>query len=417
MSSLNETLPHDDDAERALLGACLASPHTAGVVAEELPPTDLYQPSHEMVLAAVVSLLSQDVAPDAVAVANELRNAGRLARAGGLPYLHTLLAAAPVASAVAYHVEIVRDLARRRALIEAADRLAAQARQPGSDVESVIDRAHKDMSGLRFGKAQGDDLSSLLDLDEFVDQPLPPVDWLIPGLLAVGDRFVLTGSEGLGKTTLVRQIAVAAAAGLHPFTLVPQPPKTVLVIDCENPIRIMRDRFSDLRTACRRRQNPVAPGRLWIDRRPEGMQLESREDQRWLAQRVEGVNPDLLVIGPAYKLYRGGGQQNEEEKARAVTAVLDEVREASGCGLLLEHHSPHAQGMGLQRSVRPIGSSLWLRWPEFGYGIRLADGDDLTLRRRLVDVEAWRGPRDERPWPTRLEMGMEGWPWMEARPV
>nr|DAN96755.1 MAG TPA: replisome organizer [Caudoviricetes sp.] len=36
----------------------------------------------------------------------------------------------------------------------------------------------------------------------------------------------------------------------------------------------------------------------------------------------------------------------------------------------LEHHSPHAAPGMTQRSVRPIGSSLWLRWPEFGMGIR-----------------------------------------------
>jgi RecA-family ATPase len=40
---------------------------------------------------------------------------------------------------------------------------------------------------------------------------------VIPGLLERRDRLMLTGEEGLGKSYLLRQIAVMAAAGLDPF--------------------------------------------------------------------------------------------------------------------------------------------------------------------------------------------------------
>jgi hypothetical protein len=42
-------------------------------------------------------------------------------------------------------------------------------------------------------------------------------DWLIPDLLERRDRLILTGEEGLGKSYLLRQIAIMAAAGLDPF--------------------------------------------------------------------------------------------------------------------------------------------------------------------------------------------------------
>jgi hypothetical protein len=54
-----------------------------------------------------------------------------------------------------------------------------------------------------------------VDLVDLVNEDIP-FDWIVPGLLAKGERMVLTAGEGLGKSTLLRQFAVCAAAGLHP---------------------------------------------------------------------------------------------------------------------------------------------------------------------------------------------------------
>ena len=56
------------------------------------------------------------------------------------------------------------------------------------------------------------------DLYEFISIVDPPSDWVIPALLERGDRLIWTGFEGLGKSVITRQLAVCAAAGVHPFT-------------------------------------------------------------------------------------------------------------------------------------------------------------------------------------------------------
>lgn len=162
-----------------------------------------------------------------------------------------------------------------------------------------------------------------------------------------------------------------------------------------------------------RRGKPVDPNRLWIRRRPEGINLADPAERLWLRREAQTVNADLLCIGPAYKLYFGGKGEREEDLARQVTVTLDQVREAAGCAVILEHHSPHQGSNDKARNVRPIGSSLWLRWPEFGLGIRLAD-EDGAYERRLVDVVPWRGSRDERDWPTQLAKSTNAMPWMDA---
>jgi replicative DNA helicase len=77
-----------------------------------------------------------------------------------------------------------------------------------------------------------------------------------------------------------------------------------------------------------------------------------------------------------------------------------------GITMILETHSPHGSSAS-GRDLRPFGSSVWLRWPEFGIGLRPVDPSNSSAG---VDVEHWRGPRDVRPWPNRLMRGKR-WPW------
>jgi hypothetical protein len=408
------TPPHDLLSEQAVIGSCLLSPKVFDEVTHIVSAGDFYRPAHETLWLAMERMRSAGKPVDAVSVNAELMSSGELGNVGGAPYLHTLAAAVTSPSSALHYAAIVVERSRRRQLIgqaQTADQLARES----PDAEQAIDDAVSGFLALQT-IGQADDLSSLLDLDQFVDQPLPTEEWVIPELLAAGDRLVLTGSEGLGKSTLIRQLAVCAAAGLHPFKLTPADPRRVLVVDAENPKRIMVERFSALQAAAARRSLPVTPGRLWIDRRPDGLDLADVKDRRWLSQRVRTVKPDLLVIGPVYKLYVGGETRREEDLARLVTSVLDDVRGESA--LVLEHHSPHAvsgKDDMWQRSVRPIGSSLWLRWPEFGYGIRMAKHDQ-AVQRRIVEFLPWRGSRDERDWPHLLESGVQshGWPWVQT---
>lgn len=245
------------------------------------------------------------------------------------------------------------------------------------------------------------------DLWEFIGQEDPPYDWIVPNLLERGDRLVWTGFEGLGKSMFIRQLAVAVAAGIHPFESTDIQPRTVLLIDCENSERQSRRRFRPLAAASITAQHRVPDGALRLIHRPEGIDLTRDDDAAWLIERVTAHQPDLLMIGPFYRLH--AANINEEAAARRTVAVLDAARTKVDCALVVEAHAGHGE-QGKNRSVRPLGSSLLLRWPEFGYGIRPATEPDSNGRVRLVNVDRWRGDRDERNWPTRLAWGTP-WPW------
>jgi len=254
-----------------------------------------------------------------------------------------------------------------------------------------------------WSSAEPDKVELAQDLWEFLATPDEEYDWLVPGLLERGDRLILTGFEGLGKSMLVRQLAVAIAAGLHPFSRnTRMDPKKVLLIDCENTPRQSRRRFRPLAATSEHLHSKVPDGGLRLIHRPAGLDLTRAEDAAWLTERVTAHRPDALFIGPFYRLHNAN--INEELPARKVVALLDRLREIASCALVIEAHAGHGEH-GKNRSVRPAGSSLLMRWPEFGYGITPADETG-----RTVELKKWRGPRDEREWPDFLTWG-NWWPW------
>jgi 5S rRNA maturation endonuclease (ribonuclease M5) len=242
-----------------------------------------------------------------------------------------------------------------------------------------------------------------VDLTVFVRQPDPPEQWVVPKLIERGDRIIWTGTPGLGKTMVTRQIAVAVAAGIHPFRLHKIPAKKVLFLDCENRVRRSRRKFRELVALCEVMRFPLQPGMFRIVHRPAGIDVTRSEDADFVLERVTAYKPDLLVIGPLYKLH--AIDANEETSARAITHVLDLALGISDSALLVEAHAPHGE------VLRPAGSGLFMRWPDFGYGMRKLD----PQKKRRVSIEAWRGPRDDYEWPQELIWGTPGrdFPWVE----
>lgn len=406
----DRTPPHEDAAEQAVLGALMTTPDAVEQIGT-LKPSDFYSMQHEWICDAILTLHRTGKPADPVSLGNELRARGQLVKVGNLAALGDLLSAAPALGGVSHHATIVRDLAGQRRLIDQATANLHDAWDSFDSVEAKVQRAEERLRSVPVGEPEN--ATTVMSLDEFLDQPIPETDWVIPGLMARGERLVLTGQEGLGKSVLMRQFAVCAAAGVHPFTFAPIPKQTALFVDAENPTRIMVGSFGMMRDAIRRNRGGMDGHRLWIERRPAGMNLGDPADVLWLQRLVSLVNPDLLCIGPAYKLFRGTAKDREEDLARQVTTVLDAVRASVNCALILEHHAGHATSSQGRRDMRPRGSSLWLAWPEFGFGISAAEGskkDD-----RIVDCVPWRGDREARDWPEQLASGTNFMPWIDAR--
>jgi hypothetical protein len=255
------------------------------------------------------------------------------------------------------------------------------------------------------------------DLWDFLDGDDPGFQWLMPGILERGDRLMISGYEGWGKSVLTRELALGLASGLHPFTGEKFPPARVLFIDCENSERQLRRGLT--------RMMPIVietyaqpPDRDMIHILPKmgGVDLTSEQDAQWLLERVTAHKPDVLFLGPLYCLYEEGG--NEEAAMRRVQKAIDAVRARIGCAVVIEAHPGH--GSFGKRPVRVAGSSVWMRWLESGIGLTDIEGETDLKTFSPLEVVNWKKHRFERSWPDRVMHGeydtrnqeWRDWPWL-----
>lgn len=236
--------------------------------------------------------------------------------------------------------------------------------------------------------------------DHFIAEGDVAYDWLIPGVLERNERVIVVAAEGVGKTYLARQIAICTAAGIQPFTQSNMPPIRTLSVDLENPERIIRrttrDLFHKVSTVVKVKEINAY---LWTV--PAGMDLLSPDDRRKLERVIEQTQPDLLLLGPLYKAFIDSGTKSSDQVAIELVKYLDDLRTQYGCALWLEHHAPLGTS-STTRDLRPFGSSVWSRWPEFGLALSI---DPTAEELWTYTVRHFRGPRDERHWPTKMKRG------------
>lgn len=378
----NDDAWYDHEAERHLIADLIGLPHRVPEAATLIRPEHL-SPGMGNALHAIYQAHNDG---------GGVIDVHQLAREPGVPSgLPQLLNGHGSGAWQRYARELV-DLAYRRTVSAHADEIKHAAK--AGETARVYDLTNRLEDLTRTAIATPDLDRPAPDVIELLDAEEPDFDWLVPGLLERGDRCIVTGEEGKGKSTLLRQIAMRAASGLDPFTDTSIPPINVLYVDVENSRRQIRRQLRPLTTAA---ADAYQPGRLRFEIRTNGLDLLDPRDIAWLHAAVDRNQPDLVVIGPLYKL--AAGDPIKEETARGVAQVIDDLRARTGTTWLIEAHTPYADGSRAKRPIRPYGASLWSRWPEFG--ICLTDTGAL---------DHWRGPRDMRLWPKALDRATP-WPW------
>lgn len=399
---------HDPDevvmAERAVVGSCIFAPSIVRDVVPIVAPSDFGDTRLGALYGLILGMVSANgpeaVTPVTVVSEARRRNAIPAAEVKGTRVVlpdHGAIAALVthgIPGEVTAHARLVAEAALGRALAAFGRRTAYDVEQ-GANPALIAARAVEQAKAIRDRHTTSGMGTRTLS-DVLADEHLNDYDWVIPGLLEAGDRLIVTGGEGLGKTTLLRTMILCAAAGVHPFNGDTYPRKTVLAIDAENSERQWHRKTRGIAVAVGRLSG-IDPARhvhlACVPRRD----LTNPRDLADIHAAIDEVAPDLIYIGPLYKMVPTA--INNDTEAAPLINALDSIHER-GVTLIMEAHAGKGLGEGGVRNYAPRGSAALLGWPEFGFGL----APD-TENENCVQVVRWRGDRDERDWPKRLRRG------------
>lgn len=411
---------HDLDAERQLLAIALSGHPTIRDMFLTIP-AGVWEPRHEPIATVLRDRLTREIPIDPGTIATDSAKAvGTDERANRMyKFVLDCSATAPPMASWSYYLERVLTCHAIRETAAAGQRLTqrAETAEELADIADHIRATQTDLDTIT-SNLTARATEPPLSLQDILDSPEQPHDWLVPNLWERGDRIILTGYEGTGKSMLLAQFALTVAAGLHPFAADPYQTNgnRVLALDCENSVRQIRRRYRGIVGKINLiRERHALPAIDWSQHlrfvlRPEGIDLTDITEYARLEQAIATTAPDLVVAGPLYRLHKMN--INDEQAARELVDALDRLRTKYRFTLICEAHVGHIGEAAGGRKLRPTGSSLFLRWPEFGYGIRADPSVANEEHPSLVEMVAWRGAREERAWPDMLRHDQYQLPWM-----
>ncbi|MBA2574945.1 MAG: replicative DNA helicase, partial [Nocardioidaceae bacterium] len=327
------TPPQDEQAEQSVIGAMLLSKDAIADVVETLRGADFYRPAHELLFEAVLDLYSRGEPADAITVSAELTKAGDLARVGGAPYLHTLVAGVPVAANAGYYASIVREKAILRRLVDAGTKIVQIGYAGEGDVDDVVDRAQAEVYSVT-DKRTSEDYAPLADLMEMTVDELEAIanrDGAMAGVptgfaelddltngLHGGQMVIVAARPAVGKSTLGLDLARSAAIKHQLPSVIfslemSRTEITMRLLSAEGriPLHHMRNgKMSDDEwTKLARKTGEISSAPLFIDDSPNLTMMEIRAKARRLKQRH-----DLRLIVIDYLQLMTSGKKVESRQ-------------------------------------------------------------------------------------------------------
>ncbi|MBX7168913.1 MAG: replicative DNA helicase [Pirellulales bacterium] len=227
-------VPHDLDAERAVLGSMLLEPSCCDDVVMTLSSHDFYDEAHATLCQHIIELHNEGVRVEATLLIDRLRQQGAYELVGGAAAIAELVGSTPHAAHAVHYAKIVREKAALRELIYASSENLREAYEVRFTPREVLDRADARMSRLLEDRAGGriDNLKSVLsDALARIDQRMKnaggisgletgfvDLDATLGGLQS-SELIILAARPSMGKTALAANIAEYASVDLGKVVL------------------------------------------------------------------------------------------------------------------------------------------------------------------------------------------------------
>ena len=346
-------MPHNIDAEKAVLGSMILSKYAMQRGIESLSEDLFYIDAHQKIYVALTELANNNHAVDITTLTNILADKNWLKQVGDVEYLTELFNSVPTAYNIDEYIEIVNEKAIRRRLIDAGTIIVDSAYHVDEDITDTLDSAEKKIlsvvktrQGTEFKNIQDVVLKAQSDLEKLAQTRgevtglatnFTEIDKITSGFHA-NELIIIAARPAMGKTAFALNLATNIAVTNK---------KTVALFNLEmGAEQLVMRMFSSLGQVEGRKishgflehndwkrideaVSRLAKSNMFIDDTP-GMTIgEIRAKCRRLASSEKGLDIviiDYLQLISGSANYAGNRQQEIAEISRSLKTLAMELK-------------------------------------------------------------------------------------------
>ena len=220
---LARQLPHNLEAEQAVLGSMLIDQNCIKDVMDKLQPGDFYLQQNRDIFETMYTMFSYSRPIDPVTVVGEMQKNGTFDETTTQNYIIQLMDSTPTSANVMEYVALVRGKSLLRSVATAAGEITSMVREGSGDPEDVLEVAEQKIYAVRQGRSSqdmasiGTVLSGVLENIEQLSAEGGRLPGISSGFSAIdaklsglnkSDLILLAARPGMGKTSLALNIAL-----------------------------------------------------------------------------------------------------------------------------------------------------------------------------------------------------------------
>ena len=230
---IEKKLPHNLEAEQALIGSILINNDVIDEVASLVNSSKFFDPAHKKIFEVIENLNNKGMIANPITLKNFFQNEKGLDEVGGTDYLVKLTRFSSSSRQAIDYAKIIHEMYVKRELIFIAENISSDSQNDKSDKsgENIIENAEQSLFQLA---ERGNFSQSYLKFNKAIDQTimmateavksdqgivgvptgLKDLDEKLGGLHK-SDLVIIAGRPSMGKTALATNIAFYAAKNLQ----------------------------------------------------------------------------------------------------------------------------------------------------------------------------------------------------------
>ena len=219
-------MPQNLEAEMSILGSCFLSAYALDKVCEEVTNDMFYSEANKKIFEAINELHKNKIPLDSTTLINEVEKRENINSIGGVEYLSEVIDSVITAANIDYYIDIVREKALRRKLIEVSTSITTSAFDEESETNDIIDNAEKNIFSVTKARKAGEFkiISDVMKSTQKRLEELAKNDKEITGIsngfydfdkltrgLHENELIIRAARPAMGKTAFAVNLAVNAA--------------------------------------------------------------------------------------------------------------------------------------------------------------------------------------------------------------